>query len=610
MPSYINNRALDALKMLFVAFDTDLSFRQALIKMRNLNRFREKYVVKNIDKKYILCAIPIAVFLFWRAQYGYVFNDEPFCYTVAHRLSMGDAFLVDEWNLAQNIGFLLLPLFKVYEGVFNNLDGLLLFSRFIYCACWFFTVSGVYFALKTYTKYAVVSMLYLALFSPLDYMTMSYTSIGLMAIIWICIIFMRINHNSKKLYFYLLGVLWAVLVLASPYNAVLFVLCSAAFIGYAFLNKNKDNKIIRKNIIIRWLILVGGIITVVIIYVFTVFNDATLSQIIDSVPYLLIARQYDISVIARIINGVIDIAALSLPLSTMAILSLIFAAISIAGKKSTASTVVLQISSFSCMVIGTAIYAVQLAINNYGQLNHQMLPAAFFGLAAFVMLKTKPIRLFVLFYGLGSIYTVLNFLGSNTGTMVTSMGLSVCGAAGIIFIILAAKEIVAKADTNKTIKIIAIFLVAVLLATQISLEVYIRFQRSYWDDGVSQLSEKIVQGPAKGIYTTPQLAEQYNADYEALNYLLSKHDTQGKSFFSYYANPWLYLEADMEYATFSSWTFEYIGADMQERLQAYFDISKKEPPDFIFIKKDDLPADVENYKCEIYKEYALLIKEG
>ena len=57
----------------------------------------------------VLFFAALAAFLFWRARYGYSYNDEPFCITLAQRLYQGDALFRDEWHVCQNFGVVLLP---------------------------------------------------------------------------------------------------------------------------------------------------------------------------------------------------------------------------------------------------------------------------------------------------------------------------------------------------------------------------------------------------------------------------------------------------------------------------------------------------------------------
>ena len=55
-----------------------------------------------------------AIFLFWRAKFGFGYNDEAFVITLGERLFDGDALLYDEWHISQNFGVVMLPFFCFY----------------------------------------------------------------------------------------------------------------------------------------------------------------------------------------------------------------------------------------------------------------------------------------------------------------------------------------------------------------------------------------------------------------------------------------------------------------------------------------------------------------
>lgn len=91
-------------------------------------------LLENI-KKYkvmeMLVLLAGLVFLLWRAPYGFCFNDESFCVTLAQRLYQGDALIADEWHGVQNFGAVLLPFYAVFHLFRANNDGILLTFRYV-----------------------------------------------------------------------------------------------------------------------------------------------------------------------------------------------------------------------------------------------------------------------------------------------------------------------------------------------------------------------------------------------------------------------------------------------------------------------------------------------
>ena len=137
----------------------------------------------SVKKSYIyilLLFVASCIFLSIRSMFGYCFNDEPFIVTLAQRISFGDSLFIDEWNFAQNFGVIILPLYNLYVSVFGSTEGILLCFRFVYSILWSATCVWLYSVLRQKYKYSFFIFLYLILFSPLDQMTLSYTSISFM----------------------------------------------------------------------------------------------------------------------------------------------------------------------------------------------------------------------------------------------------------------------------------------------------------------------------------------------------------------------------------------------------------------------------------------------
>ena len=108
--------------------------------------------------------------------------------------------------------------------------GIPLAFRYSYCALWWGTCFAVFCVIKkqyhsTFTALCVFA--YLVLFSPLDYMTLSYTSIGLMSCLLISCLILEIQDSTKTnitVYSVVFSVCAVVLILCSPYMAGIYFL--------------------------------------------------------------------------------------------------------------------------------------------------------------------------------------------------------------------------------------------------------------------------------------------------------------------------------------------------------------------------------------------------
>lgn len=169
-------------------------------------------------------------FLFLRAPYGWCFNDEPFIATLAQRLYMGDRLILDEWHPAQVFGPVLLPFYYVFRLFCQDNTGILLTFRYMYCAVWWSICLIVYHVIKKHTHSVTIALYafaYLVLFSPLDYMTLSYTSIGLTSCLMFSCIILKAKDLSKKSslsFSVMLSACITILILCSPFMAVAYFL--------------------------------------------------------------------------------------------------------------------------------------------------------------------------------------------------------------------------------------------------------------------------------------------------------------------------------------------------------------------------------------------------
>ena len=211
---------------------------------------------KTISIIELLIIMISVVLLLNRAKYGYCFNDEPFCYTIAQRISYGDKLITDEWHVTQNIGPLLLPLYSIYHFFCSSNEGILLTFRYVYCAIWFLCCLLVYIVLRKRYKFAVVAFCYIIFFSPLDFMTLSYTSIGVMACMLICTLlfcfFEMHKFDSPIGIASLYSLLSCIMVLCCPYMAVAYIVLFVICIFYRVNAKTEESKFYLRHTQLVW----------------------------------------------------------------------------------------------------------------------------------------------------------------------------------------------------------------------------------------------------------------------------------------------------------------------------------------------------------------------
>ncbi len=548
------------------------------------------------------------LWLLWRAPYGFCFNDEPFCVTLAQRLWLGDGLIVDEWHGVQNFGPVLLPFYALFRLFSGSNEGVLLAFRYVYCFLWWGVCVFAAERLSRRFPGAWIAFLYMVLFSPLDYMNLSYTSVGLMAAILLCVFLYELPQDaiwSSCKGIGIFAALWVVFTLCVPAMAAAYVLVLIGAPICAALEKRFCSTVYFRNLASISLksVIPVGITAAVYLFVF-LLSRHPLSQILESIPYLLADPEhssisfYESFYAAN--RGIIDQTTYF-----FAICVAVFFAGFLDPKK------VWRFPAFFVCAAGFVYYQMQyLQTDMMSFLNGQMLNIVVLGAAAFALLKKRPYKLFLIFYGGSYLYTILNNYLTNTGMLAVSMTLSIAGMSAVIFIVMLLGEFLESArEKPKACKVLITALVCIPLLVQISSEAMVRGRRTYWDNPLPELTYTIPSGPAKGLKTEIYRAAEYERHCENLTALLGQTDTSGKSFLSCTSAPYIYLHANLDYATFSAWSFGY-GEDLNARILDYQKVNPDKVPDLVYCasEEDILPFLQEGYDKLEHNESFLFVK--
>ena len=555
-----------------------------------------------------ITAVLSLAFLLWRAKFGFCFNDEPFCVTLAQRLYQGDALIVDEWHGTQLFSAVLLPFYAVFRLFSPDNEGILLVFRYVYCILWWITCLTLCLRLSKHYKSALLCFVYLILFSPLDYMTLSYTSIGLMSSLFISYIIYYVSQHEErpKLSIAVIySVLWVLLVLSSPFMAIAYVgLFFLAFIGN-FINKNKTVSFF-KNMLSLYKFSIPIVCFAAFLFLFFfVFSRTDISKVVKNFPFILSDPEHkSINFIGSIKKTIMDFY-LNYPAYMIA--SAVFFSCGLIFKSK-----LRQIRGLMFFIVaGMFIYGqYEYLKSNLYPFNFQMAYVVVLGAVAFSLLNQKNYALFLSFYGFSFAYLLFNGVASNTGVMATSMAMTVAGVVGIIFIAQFMYELYEQYCHLPLLRIASVAIVCAVLLFQGYSELYVRMHRQYWDSPLPKLNHEIQCGAAKGLITTDYQAAEYETIHENLSHLINMIDTNGKRFLSCTSAPYVYIDADLEFATFSAWTFGYNGT-LNERILQYQSVNPNQVPDLVFCaSKDDILPFIDNsYMSYSYNGSYLFVKK-
>lgn len=546
---------------------------------------------KACEKNKILGAAVIVsglAFLLWRARYGWCWDDEAFLVSLAQRLWYGQSLISDEWHVAQFTGVLILPFYSLFRLFAGGNTGVLLTLRYVYCVMWFAVCLCAYRVLSRKNIGAIWAYIYLVLFSPLDYMTLSYTSFGLMSALLICCLYYR-HFEIKPLKAPALGILssllWCVLVLSCPYMAAGYLLLFVGTTVNATVKKRRREPYDGAFFKARFIDLaLTALIAAFVVYFFILRGNS-----LEDIFYGLEQISGDPEHLPADLLGRLGAAFSEYDVRSRLMLIAAAALLCLAPimKKR-------PLRKLSAFALASLAYAA--VIFNYLRtwrlvaFNGQAADIVPLGLVCYVYLSEKPRGLFRFFVPMSFFYGLCAALGSNTGGKALFSCLTIAGAAGLLFIAALGRELwnELRGEKLSLVRMLPAVITVLVMLTQLTCSLSVRLTRQYLDREFSALTETVECGAAKGLVVRPETKREYEKKYHSLRRLLGEagadEDTDGFMTPEFY--PVLYLDAELPTASFSVWSYGYYDK-LYERLSEYYDHSPGKKPTLIFCSADE-----------------------
>ncbi|MBQ9664693.1 MAG: hypothetical protein IJV40_16220, partial [Oscillospiraceae bacterium] len=180
-------------------------------------------------------------------------------------------------------------------------------------------------------------------------------------------------------------------------------------------------------------------------------------------------------------------------------------------------------------------------------------------------------------YVLGILYAMSYILTSNTGADAGMVGFCMSAAGGLWLCSNMLKETSREKSAEKTCRNRAVLIV--LITIVLTPAFCQRVIGVYRDAPLTQLNTRLNDGPAKGLYTTPEHAEQYKMIYSSLKQF-AENESTGKILVSKNL-PWAYVQLEKyENASFSSWR---VYTDI---IKQYYSIHPENRADYICILEE------------------------
>lgn len=543
---------------------------------------------KNFDQQTLIFGILLfsaIMFAFWKCFYGFGGNDEAFYLTTAHRLSLGDIFIKDEWHLSQLSGFLLLPFVSLYKLIMGSTEGILLTARFAYVLLHAAVSLFVYDKLKNYGYVSVFAAILYFVFTPYDIMALSYNTMALDLLVLTGIL-MATGNPNKKLPFIISGLTFSGAVLCSPYLAAVYVIYALCVVIHIILIKqNKTKTLLAEDIFsvktFLWFTLGIGILAMLfLIYLFTKLG---ISDILANLPGMFTDPEHPHIAFTRKVQLFFSSIYNCHPYFFIAIVSyaiMLLAMFADLNRKNHRSFYFIC----SCIItVYSYILFVPMITTKY--YNALMFPMIFIGLTSYILCNKKPKKLFASMFILGLMYAFCISYGSNQYFYVISMASSITNISSLIFAGILLKEMRQKPDDiawGKILKRASFIAISFTIALQAFLQIKVKSTHCFWDNTVDTLTTQINNGPAKGIYTTSDKASTYHTLYADLQYYKGKNPD---NILILSEKTWCYLNLNnFPYGALSAWLPE--NDSTLTRLESYYSVNPDKVPVYIYIPKD------------------------
>ena len=476
---------------------------------------------RNSGHLYAAALTAAAVVLAVRALYGFCWSDESFYLTFAQRLWNGQKLILDEWHPVQFYSVLFYPILSLYHALFGN-RGIYLFAREVYVAVAWGTALLLFYTLrrKTFPLTAFLCAgLYLC-YSRGNIWGLSYYNLFLT----FCLLFVCLAVRKRPWAWCLGGVCLAAAVLCVPYFA-LFVI--PGLIAALCIPKQRKR---------AWWTLLGECILAAVFLLFFLPKD--IGGVLASLKEILSDPEHSGGPVHYLAAAIRDVKLLYY---YEALLTAFAGAVLLLGVKLLPK----RFGALPGLLIAACGAVVSLWRYRNGELGFAYYQFAIFCLPAMALcwVKREISRPALLLRILGIAMGLSMAMSSNTEAITFTVGLPVY-AMGVLMQLSA----LPRGGEGALLRRFG----AVLACAVLCLSFAVRLSSVFRDGPLNTLTEPMASGPAAGIRTTREHAEQYAGILAMLEELEDTYSSENRIFFTSIL-PWGYLAADFPCGAPTAW---------------------------------------------------------
>ncbi len=510
---------------------------------------------------WILLLCILAAFLIFHTQYSFCMSDEGLYISHTKRLYYGDRLVIDEWNTSQFYAPILLPFYSAFRFFVGSDEGVIRFFRIVAVSISFISSLALFMEIKNkfggFISFCAATLL--MVFSRGNIAGTSYYHLNLhFSVLFFIFTREAIYNQGKKATVYSImgGVFLSLAVLCQPFSAVLYI----GLIMYLLINKST-----RKNgrDIFGTVLLMGAI------YLVLFFFKDTPASYLESFKYALSNPSNQGIMESLILIPYYHYHIITIPFALLVIImSVCFYIIRRKGKPLTGYHLICQIGLVLVMIIKAFLnLSENPCYSVFGFISIATFPSFVYCVGK--KEKRLPVQLYVFGLSLAFIWG----LGSNTSFDAMLIGYCVSGIGSILLMVCIISEDLPTCIIKKALYIAGSCICVIVLLVSLTQ----RILGFYRDAPIDQLDTRIEQGPAKGLITRGEAAEQYNEIYQIITDEYAK--TPDANVIHMKIAPWAYLCCDWKCYALTTW-----GCDVSSpRVMDYYTLHGGELPDYVFI---------------------------
>ena len=492
----------------------------------------------------------IGLILFWRCFYSVNTTDEAYYVGTVYRLWFGDGMLCDEWNPTQQMcSFWLYPFYALFRLILGSNDGMILAFRLLYIVFQLLISIYLYGKLKRFGMISSFGIFFYLLSTAFNINSLSYNTMANSCLLALLSTLAMMEKPDWKNCIWC-GIFASIVVMANPYAVFAYVLYGVGCALTSLIAKQQNRKVpvsLQFGMFVKMSLTAAAVLVVFLIFT---FQNATLERITKNLPYIIGDQEHYQRWGVKISDYFRYFKEYYLG---SVIVPLLVSAVALIDKKRVEhGRIYMGIAMLS--VLPYMVY--HGLISDYVPVNLVTVPICFLGIPAYVVSKERLKKIFYVWYVPAMIYPFIVQITSNTGPLAVSAGFVTAGAAAVLLAAFWAKEQDAKLWGFVTYGVVIL---------QLAMMLMLRITYVWADAPVSELTTKVERGPAKGLYTTAEAEQYYDEVYDDLDALNMKEDD---GFLVIGADPMLYLYADREVASYSTWQV----FTNETRLYRYYEI--------------------------------------